>query len=154
MRSRTSSWIEVDVRYNKVNDEGFEKPVTERYVVDALSFSEGEASAIKEMQTYVTGDLTVRKMNPAAYGDIFFSDADTDDRWYKAKLKFIYIDENSNKEKFTTNTYLVQGSSLESAVNNVKAVMNGTMIDYVFVSVSETNIIDVFEHKGTEAPES
>jgi len=147
MRARTSSWFEVDVRYRKVDEDGVEKPVTERYVVDSLSFSEGEASAIEEVKTYVSGgELSVKKMNPAAYREIFFSDADTDDRWYKAKLKFMHLNEKTEKEEFTTTTYLVQGSSLESAVRNVKEIMDGTMIDYSFVSMAETKIMDVFEH--------
>lgn len=41
--------MEVDVRYRKTMEDGEEKAVTERYVVDAMSFTEGEASAIKEV---------------------------------------------------------------------------------------------------------
>ena len=40
MRSRTSSWFETKIRYRKTMEDGMEKPVTEQYVVDALSFSE------------------------------------------------------------------------------------------------------------------
>ena len=31
---------------------------------------------------------------------------------------------------------------------NTEEVMNGTMIDYEFVSVTETKILDVFEQEG------
>lgn len=68
-----------------------------------------------------------------------------DSRWYKSKLQFITIDENTQKEKRANVYYLVEGVSLESARKNIDKVMGGTMIDYVISSVSETKIMDVFE---------
>jgi len=67
------------------------------------------------------------------------------DKWYKAKLQFITIDEKTEKEKRTAVYYLVQGSSLENARKNIDEVMGGTMIDYVISGVNETKIMDVFE---------
>ena len=44
MRSKTSSWFECAVSYEKVQDNGTQKMVTEKYVVEALSFTEAEAN--------------------------------------------------------------------------------------------------------------
>ena len=71
----------------------------------------------------------------------------TDTRWYKSKLKFITIDEKTEKEKRSNVYYLVEGCSFESARSNIDEVMDGTMIDYSIASVSETPIMDVFEYK-------
>lgn len=71
----------------------------------------------------------------------------TDTRWYKSKLKFITIDEKTEKEKRSNVYYLVEGCSFESARRNIDEVMDGTMIDYSIASVSETPIMDVFEYK-------
>ena len=40
MRSRTSDWFETKIRYDKTVEHCSQKPVTEQYVVDALSFTE------------------------------------------------------------------------------------------------------------------
>ena len=64
------------------------------------------------------------------------------------KLAFITIDEKTQKEKKSKVTYLVQAGSLEQARKNTEDVMKGTMIDYEFVSVTETKILDVFEQEG------
>ena len=40
MRSRTSTWFETKVKYQKTMEDGSEKVVSEAYVVDALSFTE------------------------------------------------------------------------------------------------------------------
>ena len=87
--------------------------------------------------------MDVRK---AAYKEIFFSDCETDDRWYKAKLQFITIDERTEKEKRSASTYLVQAGTLDGAVKNINKVMQDTMIDYEKSNISETKIVDVYEH--------
>ena len=55
MRSRMSTWFETKVRYTKAQEDGSEKPVTEAYVVDALSFTEAESRITDEMAVYVSG---------------------------------------------------------------------------------------------------
>ncbi len=149
MRSRTSDWFETKIRYAKTQEDGTQKNVTEQYVVDALSFTEAEGSILEEMKVYISGDYKITDIKPAAYHEIFFSDMEKDDKWYKTKLQFITIDEKTEKEKRSTVTYLVQAATLPAAVKNIGEVMGGTMIDYEITSVAETQIMDVFEHDGS-----
>ena len=72
------------------------------------------------------------------------------DKWYKAKLKFITIDEKTEKEKKAVVYYLVQAGSFEGARKNIDDVMGGTMIDYEIDTVSETVIMDVFEYTANK----
>lgn len=148
LRSRTSTWFECKVRYEKTQDDCSEKMVNELYVVDALSFTEAEASIIDNMQVYVSGEFKVANINPTNYNEIFFSDIDDDDLWFKARLAFITIDEKSNKEKRSYVNYLIQAKCIERAKRYVDEVMGKTMIDYELKSLSETKILDVFEHKA------
>ena len=147
MRSRTTTWFETKIRYEKVQDDGNQKMVTEQYVVDALTFTEAEESITEEMSAFISGDFNVTGIAKAAYGEVFFSEKPTDDKWYKAKLQFITIDEKSQKEKRSNVNYLVQAGSFQRAVANIEEVMGGTMIDYVISSIAETKIFDVFEHQ-------
>ena len=71
---------------------------------------------------------------------------DDDDKWYKAKLQFITIDEKSEKEKRSNVTYLVQAKSLARALRYVDDVMGKNIIDYDIVGLNETHVLDVFEH--------
>ena len=151
MRSRTTNWFECTVRYDRQMEDGMTKKVPELYVVDAMSFGEAEEAVTKEMASYVSGDFEVKNINPAPYHEIFFSENDNDDRWYKAKLSFITIDEKTEKEKRTTVTYLVQASTFNGAVKNIEEVMSGTMIDYVIANIQETKIMDVFEHGSRQS---
>ena len=146
MRSRTSNWFETAIRYDKTMEDGMTKKVIENYVVDALSFGEAEERITEEMSAYISGEFEVKNINPAAFKEVFFSENDNDDRWYKAKLAFITIDEKTEKEKRSSVTYLVQAATLNGAVKNIDEVMGGTMIDYVISNISETKFMDVYEH--------
>lgn len=149
MRSRTSDWFETRIRYDKTQEDGSQKAVTEQYVVDALSFTEAESSITDEMSAYISGEFKIVGMKPAPYHEIFFSENANDDKWYKAKLSFITIDEKSEKEKRSTVNYLFQASSLPGAVRSIDEVMGHTMIDYVISAVTETQFMDVFEHNAS-----
>ena len=150
MRSRTAIWFECKVRYEKTMEDGMPKKVVEIYTVDALSFSEAEERIMEEMSSYVSGEIDIVDLKIAQYKEIFFADSDLADKWYKAKLAFITIDEKTDKEKKTSVFYLVNAGNINSAIKNIDEVMGGTMIDYQTLNVSETNIMDVFEYKKKE----
>ena len=154
MRSRTATWFECKIRYEKVTEDGLQKKVNENYVVDALSFSEAETRITEEMSSYISGEFEVADIKKAAYKEVFFTDDNIADKWYKAKLQFITIDEKTEKEKRSTVNYLVQAGSMNGAMKNIDEVMGGTMIDYVVSSVSETTLMDVYEYgKKNDKPE-
>ena len=146
MRSRTATWFECKISYEKTMEDGLQKKVNENYTVDALSFTEAEKRIMEEMSSYISGEFTVKDIKIAPYKEIFFSDAESADRWYKAKLQFITIDEKTEKEKRSNVYYLVQASTLPDAVKNIETVMSTTMIDYVIASLAETTMMDVFEY--------
>ena len=146
MRTLASTFFEVKFQYEKTNEDGMQKKVTEPYVVDALSFSEAEEKITKEMVVFVSGETEVKTITRAPYKEIFFDDREQADKFYKTKLDFITIDERTEKEKKSTVTYLVQSDSLDGTKKNIMDVMDGTMIDYVIQSIAETKIMDVFEH--------
>lgn len=153
MRTRTANWFICKIRYEKVMEDGLQKTVTEIYVVDALSFTEAEARIMEEMESYISGEFEVWEIDRAVFKEIFFSDEDMADKWYKAKLQFITIDEKTEKEKRANVYYLVQAGSFEGARKNIDEVMGGTMIDYVISSVSETKTMDVFEYSAKKKKE-
>ena len=150
MRSRTANWFLCKIRYEKTMDDGLQKKVTEQYIVDALSFTEAEARITEQMSAYISGEFEVVEIDRCQFHEVFFSDEEMADKWYKAKLQFITIDEKTEKEKRTNVYYLVQAGSFEGARKNIDEVMGGTMIDYVINTVKETIFMDVFEYTEKE----
>ncbi len=154
MRSRSAVWFETKIKYEKTMEDGLQKKVTEAYVVDALSFTEAEETITEEMSAFISGEFTITDIKKAAYSEIFFSDNPNDDRWYKVKVQFIILDEKSGKEKLSAVNYLVQANSFQSAVKGIEEVMNTGMQDWKIFSLTETTLMDVYEHDGSrKAPE-
>lgn len=77
----------------------------------------------------------------------------TDSRWYKAKLQFITIDEKTEKEKRSNAFYLVEGTSLNNAIDNLNLTMKNSLLDYEACNISVTQFIDVFEFVPAEKEE-
>lgn len=65
MRTRTTTWFECKIRYEKMMEDGMQKKVTELYVVDALTFTEAESAIIEEMSSYISGEFEVRDIKKA-----------------------------------------------------------------------------------------
>lgn len=146
MRTKTSEWFECKVQYDKVTDDGANKKVTELYVVEAISFTEAESRIVKEMSQYISGEYEVKDIKKAKYKEIWLSDDVSADRYYKAKLQFITLDEKSGKEKRSNFVSLVEASTLNNAIKGIDEVMGKTAIDYTSVEAKETKIIDVIEY--------
>ena len=140
------NWFECKVSYDKTLDTGMIKTVTEPYMVDALSFTEAEARIIEEMRPFISGEFSVSDIKRVKYSDTFFNE--DGDRYYKAKLYFITLDEKSGSEKKTAVNMLVQASELKEVVGIIEKEMGKTMIDYTLAAVTETAIMDTFTYSA------
>ena len=117
--------------------------MSESYLVDALSFTEAEARIIEEMQVYISGEFKVDSVKRVRMSEIFFDE--DGDKWYKAKVNFITIDERKGVEKRTSCYMYVQASEFAKALQNLMEGMKGTMSDFEIASITETMILDVFK---------
>ena len=134
------TWFECKIRYEKTMENGMNKKVTEPYLV--------EARIIEEMTPFISGEFTVSDIKRANYSELFPSEEEAADRWFKCKLVFITLDEKSGAEKKTSTQVLVQAADLRDAVKKLDAGMKGTMADYQIASVAETAIMDVYPYSA------
>ncbi len=139
-----NNWFECKVKTEKTLEDGKIKKVVEPYLVDALNFTEAEARIIKEITPYCNGELVVTDIKRVKYAEMFTSDAENADKWYKVKCMFITLDEKSQAEKKTASLILVQAADFRDAVDRFVEGMKGSMADYEINTVQETNILDVF----------
>ena len=87
-------WFECKVSYERQADSMGMKKVSESYLVDALSFTEAEARIIKEVTPFVSvGELEVVNIRRARIAELFLSENPEHERFYRAKVNFITIDE-------------------------------------------------------------
>jgi hypothetical protein len=138
-----SNWFECKIRYDKTQENGAIKKVTEPYIVDAVSFTEAEARIIEEMTPFISGEVDVNAVKRTKISEIFWDDSA--DKWYMVKVAFITIDEKTAQEKKSTSMILVAANDFKGAYDNFMEGMKGTMADFDIVSIAETPIMDVYK---------
>ena len=144
-------WFECKVSYERQADSMGMKKVSESYLVDALSFTEAEKRIIKEVRPFVSvGELEVVNIRRARIAELFLNEEAEDDRYFRAKVNFITVDEKSGSERKTSATMIVKSDSLPNAVTELKAQLDSQMASYEIAAVTDTQILDVFQY---EAPE-
>ena len=101
-----NEWFECKIKYDKTMENGLMKKVTEPYLVDALNFTEAERRIIEEMTPFMTGEFQVADIKRAHYAEFFETAEESADRWFKAKLVFVTLDEKLVRNVKRLRTFL------------------------------------------------
>ena len=141
MKNTINKYFEVKVKMQKTQEDGTQKKVSEQYVVEAATFGEAERRITECLKPYIEGEFNVTDIKIAGYVQIVGGDENAD-KYFKAKVTFVALDETTGKEKKTSELYLVQSETLESAESDVKNYLNDG--NTTISSIAETAILDVF----------
>ena len=142
MEIKRSDWFECKVRYEKTQEDGMQKMVTETYVVDGIDFGD----AFKNISEYaikrIANEFEIVAMKKAQYAEIALYNS-IGNVFYRVKINMITIDEKTDKQKKTPMFLLVRADNINEARKAVDdEYMKGTMIDYEISSVVETKIVE------------
>ena len=88
-------FFEVKVKYDKMQDNGALKAVTETYALDALSFTEAEAKITDQMRPFIQGSFEVTAEKIAPYTNLIRGDGDL---YYQVKYTFMQFNETNGTE--------------------------------------------------------
>lgn len=135
--------FEVGVRMERTLESGKVAKVVEQFVVDALTFTEAEASIIREASVYgtITDIATIKRSRcTELIGD------GSKEKWFKAKVNYITINEKTEKERKTPYYYFVNADSIAEAKSMVDDFFRETLIDYSIATLDETKVLEVFRH--------
>lgn len=150
-------------------ENGAVKKVTEYFLVDAITFTEAEARITQEVAPYISGEFDVVSIKRTNYSEIVFdkfnicSEADATvqkiinanshasdvaDKWFKAKVNYITIDEKTAREKKNAVHFIINAGSIKAAHDTLVSFMKGTMADYEIATLDDTRIIDVYVYSA------
>lgn len=135
----------VKCRYTKTMEDGTSKKVSESYLVDAMSCTEAEARAVKELSGYYE-DLEVSSVQEKKNVEVIGKEEH--EIFFIAKVAFISVDERSGKEKKTVSTWYVRGNNFEDAYEAVKSELADSVTDTEILSLSKTNIVEYYGRDG------
>lgn len=145
-----TEWFECKVKYDKTQEDGLIKSTSEVYLVDAISFTEAEKRFIEEIEPFMAGEFIVTDIKRARLAEVMESEDLTDDKWFKARVAYITLDEKKGTEKRIMQSILVQAKDFRSSLLNLDKGMKGTLGDWEIASITETKIMDVFRAKPDE----
>jgi hypothetical protein len=148
-----NKWYVVRVKFTKQLDNGAFKRVTEPYLVSAMSFTDAEARIYGELGEIIRGEFSVVGVTPKNYEDIFSYETQNE-YWWEVAIKMQDANLDSDKIKMITNTYLVNGTTLPEALNNITESLNGTVSDMTIVGIKSSPIADIFPYKEVEKEET
>lgn len=138
------NYFEVTVKHEKTAESGKVVKISEKYLVDAVSFTDAETRINEEMKPFICGDFVVSAIKRARINEIFENVKFEGDRYFKAKVNFITLDEQKGIEKKTASYMLVRAQDIKDAREALEHGMKNTMADYEVEAITETKIIDIF----------
>lgn len=135
-------FYEATTKVTRINERGEEKQVIERYVIqNCETFREAEERAAKTYAEYnLDGDVVAIKRSNLY--EIVNENANKE-KYFRAKLGSIFIDENSGKEKMTYYHVLLSADNMDEAQKIMKEYMNQGMNDFILLEIKETKINDL-----------
>lgn len=145
------SWFECKIKYDKTGDDGIIKTVSEAYLVDAMSFTEAEARITAEMKPFISGDFMLANIKRVKIAEMFDTEDANADKWYRAKVMFVTLDEEKGIEKRLPSNMYVKAEDMKTALDNLLNGLKTTMADYEVATIAETAIMDVYTYAPVEA---
>lgn len=141
------SYFIATCKYEKMQENGAVKRVSEKYLCDALSIVEADAVVTENLKPYISGDFFTSKVENSPIAEVL-GDKEAD-KFYLAKVAFVTVDERSGKEKKTVSQWLVGGTDFNDAYEMVLREINKCLGDVEIIALSESPIKEFYPIKST-----
>jgi hypothetical protein len=139
--------FECTVRFNANAEDGISKKVTEVYLVDAQTFAEAETRAFQNASQLTTGSIDMLAIKRSNITVVVMQDPTGEgQKWFKAKLNYITIDEKTAKEKKQAVYYAVYASDIDNAHRFIDANLGDSVMDYEVAAINDTKIVEFVAH--------
>lgn len=134
-------FYEIAIKVSRLQENGKEKDVIERYITDCELFAEAEATGMREYSDYqLKGDVVAIKRSNIY--EIVNQSNNDNEKLFKAKIVSIFVDE-SGKEKEQPYHVLVWAEDMNDANQKMNEYMKQDMQDLLFKEVKETKILNI-----------
>lgn len=144
------NWYKFRIKHSQVLDSGKKKNVSVEYLVDAMSFTEAEARAIKTANESIsTREYDIVAISRENVSDIIRNDEDDESPWFKANVAIVTLDDTTGESKESPQITYVQASDTHEADKTLRDYMKNSMLDWDIKSITKTKVVGVldYEHK-------
>lgn len=142
------NWYKFRIKHSLVLDSGKKKNVSVEYLVDAMSFTETEARAIKTANESIsTREYDIVAISRENVSEIIRSDDDCENPWFKANVAIVTIDDNTGESKESPQITYVQASDTQEADKVLRSHMKDSMFDWDIKSITKTKVVEVLDYE-------
>lgn len=133
------SYFIATCKYEKMQENGAVKRVSEKYLCDALSIVEADAVVTENLKPYISGDFFTSKVENSPIAEVM-GDKECG-RFWLCKVAFITIDERTAKEKKTISQWLIGGTDFNDAYETLLREISKSMADIEIAGLVESPIV-------------
>lgn len=143
-----NNWFTVKVKYTKQLENGTFKRVNEPYLLAAMTFTDAEARIYEELGSIIKGEFRVESIARTEVHDIFLTEGS--ESWFKCKIKYDKYDEEGDRKKNISMTFLVSADTVKDANERLVEALSTLVIDYRISSVVQDPLVDIFPYKDSK----
>lgn len=134
-------YYECSVRYEKILENGTRKKVSEKYLVNAMSFTEAESKMTGFIALLIAGEFDIFAIKRDNVSEIALND--DKDKFYRCKVNLITLDEKTGTEKKSPIICMVMANNSVEAEESLKKLMKGTITDWETHTIAESPVLDL-----------
>ena len=140
-----NNWFECKVKYEKLDQQsGKSVKVNELYLVDAITFGEAEERIYKFLEEVISGEFIVQSIARSRINDTYEYEAG--EIWFKCKVRYVDIDEESGKEKTVNNYMIVTADTAKEAYDRIQESLKEMIVPFEIPDITDSKIIDIFPY--------
>ena len=132
-------FYEIKISYTRQTGEDNPAAVKETYMVEGLTCADVENRLVEEIKPIISGEWEVKTCKQVQFYDLIPSPEG--DRWYKARVEMITIEDNGKEKRKAVSIYVQAGNVTEANKTLQQALSN---LDCEVVSITRSPIIEVF----------
>lgn len=137
--------FECAVKTEREQENGMTKKVTEKYIIEAVSYGDAEKQATEIAEKYSTGEFMIDTIKKTKFADVFRSQ-ESDTAWFACTVEIIMLDDATGVEKSAKQSVLVEAPTMIEALKTVSKEMG--MSDILTVVIKRLEIEDVICEKS------
>lgn len=133
------SYYQTTARVDRITENGEQKKVSEKYLVDALTCFEAIELTTAELHSTTNGKLEITEVKKTAISETFGNlEAE---KFFVARVNFIQLDEKSGKEKKTQYQWFIGADEYDTAKTVLTEEIKKSMADIEIAGLVESPII-------------
>ena len=132
-------FYEIKISYTRQTGEDNPAAVKETYMVEGLTCADVENRLIEEIKPLISGEWEVKTCKQVQFYDLIPSPEG--DRWYKARVEMITIEDNGKEKRKAVSIYVQAGNVTEANKTLQQSLSN---LDCEVVSITRSPILEVF----------